>query len=170
MLLWLADGECKVPPFSTHHAGVAGVLSLEDKLLVVKERSKLTGWKFPGGYVNLNEELSAAAVREVFEETGIKSEFKSVLAFRHSLKVQFGRGDLYVICQLEPLTTEITVDAEIDDAQWMNIEELRRVNTHPMLDAVLDLLDRKEPGMREVVMPSTIPGRSPFRLYLPNRK
>ena len=99
MLLWLPEGECKVPPFATHHCGVAGVLTFNHNILVVKEKSKLTGWKLPGGYVNLNEEFGAAAEREVFEETGILSKFDSVLAFRHSLKVQFGRGDVYIICR-----------------------------------------------------------------------
>ncbi len=69
LLLWLGDGECKVPPFGTHVCGVAGVLlDADDKnILLVKEKISLVGWKLPGGYVNLGEDFSAAAVREVFE-------------------------------------------------------------------------------------------------------
>ena len=33
--------------------GVAGVITHENKLLVVKETTKAAGWKFPGGYTEL---------------------------------------------------------------------------------------------------------------------
>jgi len=111
LILWLPDDvPCSVPPFATHHVGVGAVL-LNDKqeILVVKEKSKLAGWKLPGGYVNLGEDIGRAAEREVFEETHIKSRFSSVLSFRHSHNVQWGRGDIYVICKCQPLTTEIKV-------------------------------------------------------------
>ena len=74
LLLWLPNTECKVPPFATHHCGVAGVLFHDNHILVVKEKAKVfkPHWKLPGGYVNLNEHFSAAATREVYEETGIK--------------------------------------------------------------------------------------------------
>jgi len=69
LLLWLPeDVECKVPPFATHQVGVAGAIVKGDHLLVVRENSKVNykhNWKLPGGLVNLNEDLSDAAVREV---------------------------------------------------------------------------------------------------------
>ena len=127
MLLWLAGSECKVPPFATHHLGVgSAVVSMDRKrLLVVREKDRgqgLNAWKLPGGYVNLGEEISAAAEREVKEETGIEATFMEVLAFRHQLKIQFGRGDLYIICRLSARSNEITVDEEIEDARWMEVK------------------------------------------------
>jgi ADP-ribose pyrophosphatase YjhB (NUDIX family) len=59
-MLWLSDGPCKVPPFATHHCGVGAIIIDEnDNILVVKEHknSKLVGWKLPGGYANLGENL-----------------------------------------------------------------------------------------------------------------
>jgi ADP-ribose pyrophosphatase YjhB (NUDIX family) len=77
MLLWLKDDvECKVPPFGTHHCGVGGLVlnEQENTILVVREKARVWAplWKLPGGYVNLGEDLGTAAVREVFEETGIR--------------------------------------------------------------------------------------------------
>jgi ADP-ribose pyrophosphatase YjhB (NUDIX family) len=70
MLLWLPETECLVPPYATHHCGVAGALLVDNKILVVKDIGKpRVGWKLPGGYVNLGEEISSAVTREVFEET-----------------------------------------------------------------------------------------------------
>ena len=39
-------------------------------------------WKFPGGMVDKGESLGDAAVREVWEETGIKAEFIGILGMR----------------------------------------------------------------------------------------
>lgn len=52
--------------------------------------------KLPGGYVNLGEEFGAAACREVEEETGVKTRFRSLLSVRHQHNVSFGRSDMYV--------------------------------------------------------------------------
>ena len=79
MLLWLGQTECKVPPFATHHLGVGGMVVVpsdngnvgDSKLLVVKEKSKIGGWKLPGGYANLGEDIGTAAAREIIEETGV---------------------------------------------------------------------------------------------------
>jgi len=46
--------------------------------------------------VNLGEEFGAAACREVEEETGVRSTFRSLLALRHQHDVSFGRSDMYV--------------------------------------------------------------------------
>lgn len=54
--------------------------------------------KLPGGYVNLGEEFGAAACREVEEETGVKTRFRSLLSIRHQHNVSFGRSDMCVSC------------------------------------------------------------------------
>lgn len=131
--LWLQKGKPDTTPrFATHQLGVCGVVLREDtkQLLVIQERrSQFTLWKFPGGLADLGENIGDAAVRETFEETGIKTDFASVIAMRqqHTHPGAFGRSDLYVICRLRPLTFDISpCDHEIAQCTWMSVEELRQ--------------------------------------------
>ena len=171
LLLWLpADRESTVPAFATHQLGVGALIVNKNKeLLVVKEKSKVAGWKLPGGYVNRGEDLGVAAVREVMEETGIKCKFDSVLSFRHSHDMQWGQGDVYVICKCEPLTTEIKIDTEIDDATWMSVADFEKQNKTEMMAKIISDLPNFD-GTRELrpmTMKSIVPGRMPFKFYSP---
>lgn len=128
---WLHDRPDPTPQFATHQLGVCGVVLRADtqEVLVVQElKSQFTMWKFPGGLADLGEDIGDAAVRETFEETGIKTEFASIIAVRqqHEHPNAFGRSDLYVVCRLLPLTFDIAhCEREIARCQWMPIEELR---------------------------------------------
>lgn len=112
--------------YSLPYQGVGGcVISDDNKILVVKERKNadIVGWKLPGGLVNLGEEFSDAVKREIYEETGVATIFESILSFRHSHNIQFGRSDVYIICKLKPTTktsdlAKVKVDNEIADAKW----------------------------------------------------
>ena len=69
-----------------------------------------------------DENIVDAVKREVLEETGIETEFVSLVCFRHLLNFRFGCSDMYFICQLKPLTQQIKMDPrELADAQWMNV-------------------------------------------------
>lgn len=67
------------------------------------------------------ENIGDAAIREVFEETGVKAEFVSLVAFRHVQNGGFDCADMYFVANLRPLTFEIVIDNEISDAKWMKV-------------------------------------------------
>jgi hypothetical protein len=59
----------------------------------------------------------------LYEETGVATIFESILSFRHSHNIQFGRSDVYIICKLKPTTktsdlAKVKIDNEIADAKW----------------------------------------------------
>ena len=41
-----------------------------------------TSWKLPGGLMDLGEEIGEAAAREVYEETGVRAKFQSLVSMR----------------------------------------------------------------------------------------
>lgn len=105
-----------MPPFATHQVGVAGfVLNPSHQLLVVKEwrdlpqggRVPSPEWKLPGGLLDRGESFEEGAVREVLEETGVRTRFASILAFWHRHGLTWGKSDLYYVARMEALSDAI---------------------------------------------------------------
>lgn len=69
----------------------------------------------------LGENIGNAAIREVLEETGVTTEFVSLVAFRHVLSGSFDCADMYFVTNLRPLTFDIVIDKEILNAKWMKV-------------------------------------------------
>ena len=71
-----ADGpdicaDCGRPTYADPKVAAACIITIEGGLLLVKRaiEPQIGKWSFPSGYVNRGEDVEAAAVREVVEET-----------------------------------------------------------------------------------------------------
>ena len=136
-----------VPTAKNHTLGVGVVVFNGDDLLVVKDRIHQT-YKLPGGFIDDNENITQAVVREVFEETGIEVEFELVVSLGHFTPAQFGESNLYVISMAKPLTTKIEIqdNDEIIEARWIDVSEyLNREDVLPYNKAIVKnaLLNKK---------------------------
>ena len=60
---------CHIPFIQT---GAAIIIRNENKEIILQERTDRDKWGLPGGCQDLGEDLRVTAVREAFEETGIK--------------------------------------------------------------------------------------------------
>ncbi|KAI1888231.1 hypothetical protein AGOR_G00182900 [Albula goreensis] len=145
--LWLGEGESRLPLYATHQVGVAGAVLDETngKVLVVQDKNKTkNAWKFPGGLSDPGENIGDTAVREVLEETGVRSEFQSLLSVRqqHNHPGAFGMSDLYLICRMRPLSFHIEFcTQECLRCEWIDLEELARTgHTTPITSRVSRLL------------------------------
>ncbi|EDV32859.1 uncharacterized protein Dana_GF21920 [Drosophila ananassae] len=128
MFQWLPkDESSNLPNYAHTLMGVGGlVINDKDEVLVVTDRFAMipNSWKLPGGYVEPRENFVDAAIREVAEETGIQSEFKSLVSLRHSHYGNFGCSDVYIVVALKPLNLDFKrCEREIARVQWMPIEE-----------------------------------------------
>ena len=115
-------------PFVPTHSIGAGALVFNEKqqVLVVRERMlNHIGFKLPGGHIELGEKISEAIVREVFEETGIHSEFVDIQGFASKEVFRFGKPNIYFLCRLKALSTQIDIQDtdEIEEAKWCDVSE-----------------------------------------------
>ena len=177
--LWLRKDSNKVPEFATHHVGVgAVVVNSRDEILCVRElRHNFMPWKVPGGLADLGEHIPEAAEREVYEETGIRAKFHSILSFRHAHGLANGRSDLFFVCRLDPIEerdedgnvvipTPVPQECEIAAAEWIPLSDYKDMvngvttkTGHPMMRHVMDLLEKGvHIGQRDIN--SFIPGRA----------
>lgn len=118
-----------VPSDASHFIGAgAVVISPERELLVVVERyhakDRPNFFKMPGGLLNFGEHLADGVMREVYEETGVRTRFESVVCFRHQHGYRFGKSDIYFVCRLAPISKDIVMDPEeIAEARWMPVDD-----------------------------------------------
>lgn len=145
-------------------------------------RNNYRPWKLPGGLADLGEQLDVAAKREVMEETGIDCEFESIIGFRHTHGLQFGRSDLYFVCKMVPVENSdeegnaiipkpVAQADEIAAADWVPLTEYKAMvngenggEPHRMMQKMMSLYESGE-SIQPTVMSSIVPGRGPSNLY-----
>lgn len=73
---------CSRYPFTTIGVGGVVINSKEQFLLIKEKKGIYLGWKFPGGLADPNEEIYDVAIREIYEETGVETEFETLITMR----------------------------------------------------------------------------------------
>lgn len=120
------QGISEIPFKPTHTIGAGAVVTSGNKILVVKERLMSSkGFKLPGGHMELGESIAATAIREVWEETGIRARFVSVNGLVNKFPYRFDKANIYFVCRLAALTQDIHIHQpeEIQEAKWIDIQE-----------------------------------------------
>lgn len=117
-----------IAPRPHHFIGVGGiVLNERNEILVVVDKYYSNKYKFPGGFVDARENLADAAVREIFEETGINAKVESLAFFRQIHDNIFRKAefsDIYFVFKMKALSLEInTQESEIEEGRWISVDE-----------------------------------------------
>jgi ADP-ribose pyrophosphatase YjhB (NUDIX family) len=90
---------------ATPKVDVRGVVFLENKLLLVRERSD-GRWTLPGGWADIGESPSESVVREIREESGYETRCARLLAVLdrskhpHEPPFLFHIYKLFILCQI----------------------------------------------------------------------
>ncbi|KAL6281857.1 hypothetical protein ACE6H2_012786 [Prunus campanulata] len=175
LVYWIPQSAHTLPANATHRVGIGAFLINHNReVLVVQEKGgqyRGTGvWKLPTGVVDEGEDIFAAAVREVKEETGIDSESVEVLAFRQSHKSFFEKSDLFFVCMLRPLSFDIQKqEQEIKAAKWMPFEEYAAqpfVQKYELLKYIHDICKAKMDGKYTGFSPVPSTSYSVLKTYL----
>ena len=138
MTQWLLNSPSRLPMGPTHQVGVGCFLvhpTDPTRMLVVQERTGPAAasrvWKMPTGLVDPGEDMHDAAVRECWEETGLKVHTLGLLALRQAHPTEQGTtrrtvSDLFGVCRValddpNDVDSGVACPTEIAALQWMSI-------------------------------------------------
>ncbi len=142
-----------IPPYASHYIGAGGVvINSRDELLVVHEkvgrRGRPRSYKLPGGAMHEGEHLVDGVVREVYEETGVRTRFKVLVCLRNLHGYRYGKSDIYFVCRLEPLSHRIVIQAEeIEECLWMPVRQYFEADNVSTFNKLIVRAAMKSPGL-----------------------
>ena len=104
-----------------YRVAAKAVIIKNDKVLLTKDSEDI-GWTFPGGGIDIGENVDQAIIRELSEEIGISAD--DVVVLPTKLPVSIGhvkdgipRCNIHVAVSLN--TDEISPTQEIVELQWI---------------------------------------------------
>ena len=116
------------------------------KVLLI-HRPKYDDWSFPKGKLNDGEAIDQAALREVFEETGLECRIIRPLVvcrYRYRRRKTDDKPKAVHYFLMEPLNDTLSVDGdEVDRAEWLSTADAARILTYRMDRETLDSLIEK---------------------------
>jgi ADP-ribose pyrophosphatase YjhB (NUDIX family) len=139
-----------------YNVGVGGAVVHEDRLLLVRRASRRGrgNWQVPGGFIEPDETIEQAVIREVMEESGVKTEVRGVLGIRNRYDPDVDNS-LYVVLLLNPLDTRPQPDNhEVDRAGFFSLEEIRGLEQVPAIN--LEIAERALSTDRRILDPKTV--------------
>lgn len=115
--------------------GAAIIIRNQDGQILLQERTDRNKWGLPGGCQDLGEDLRVTAVREAFEETGIKLDPNEIVLIDtlsgESRKNSYPNGDivynntsLYLADVNITDATSLKGDSETKRLQFFNVEDV----------------------------------------------
>ena len=114
------------------------------------------------------EHIKDAAVREILEETGIQTEFDSLICFRHWHQYRYEKSDIYFVAKLRPLSSNISMqEEEISECLWMPVEKyLQNETIHSFNKSIVRAAVNNE-GIRPFSMEGYEP-KERYEFFMPS--
>jgi len=151
-----------------YNVGVGGAVVNNGRVLLVRRASRRGrgNWQIPGGFIEQDETVEQAVVREVQEEAGVTTSVRGVLGLRNRYDEDNGNS-LYIVMLLSPVSGEPQPDNhEVDQAAYFTLGEIRAIEQISPINvevAARALSDDKRLHCPQVV---TQAGRAPYTLFL----
>lgn len=116
-----------------YNIGVGGAVVRDGHLLLVRRASRRGrgNWQLPGGFIEPDETIEQAVVREIQEEAGVAAEVEGVLGLRNRYDPESGNG-VYIILLLRQLGGTPRPDGrEVDQAGFFTLGQIRKLSPLP---------------------------------------
>ena len=139
-----------------YNIGVGGAVVRDGRLLLVRRASRhgRGNWQLPGGFIEPDETIEQAVVREVQEEAGVIGEVEAVLGLRSRYDPDSGNG-IYIIMLLNPISGEPAADGrEVDHAAYFTLAEIS--NLSPLPPVNWEIAQRVLSGDRRLLSPKPL--------------
>jgi ADP-ribose pyrophosphatase YjhB (NUDIX family) len=151
-----------------YNVGVGGAVVRDGRLLLVRRLSRRGhgNWQVPGGFVEQDETIEKAVVREVEEEAGVTTEVQGVLGIRNRYD-EDGGNSIYVVMLLDGLSGDPKPDMiEVDRAEFFTLEEILVIEQIGAIN--VEVAKQALSAHHRVLFPQTITqaGRGTYTLFL----
>ncbi len=129
--------DCSRPVFHNPAVGVAVVLQRGNEVLLARRNRSYAGmWCIPCGYVEWDEDIRDAAVREMAEETGLIVQLGEVVAV-HSNFHDANQHTVGVWFAGTVLSGDLQPGDDVDTVAWFALDELPDTLAFPTDERVL---------------------------------
>ncbi len=157
-----------------YNVGVGGAVVRDDRLLLVRRASRRGrgNWQVPGGFVEQDETIEQAVVREVAEEAGVETQVQGVLGVRNRYDPDNGNR-LYLVLLLNPLKEKADPQPdqqEVDRAEYFTLDEILALPQVPAIN--LEVARRALVDDRRLLNPQILShvSGSTYTLFVGERK
>jgi 8-oxo-dGTP diphosphatase len=116
----------------------AAIIISDGQVLMVRRREKegQLSWQFPAGEVEPGETGEEAAVRETYEEVGLKVSAAELLGER--IHPATGRRMVYIACNVLDGTPYVADEEELAEVEWCDRAKLSSYVPYPFFGPVQD--------------------------------
>lgn len=123
--------------YPTHIVAVAGIIQ-DDKENILLVNTYSRGWEYPGGQVEIGENLIDALMREIKEESGVDAEVVSLIGIYSNTqeKINYRTGDkittkvmLDFLCRYKG--GDLCTSDETSKVMWVNKNEVLNYIKNP---------------------------------------
>ena len=123
----------------------------DTKYLLLKHKEEGGGhWDFPKGHVEKGESEKETALREIYEETGLRVkifwEFRESVSYFDNIN-KVGKVVVFFLCEANSLKVNLAVD-EVEDYTWLEFNEALSKLTH---DNAKNLLKKANEFVKKIV-------------------
>ncbi|MFZ3590641.1 NUDIX domain-containing protein [Bacillus sp. DJP31] len=149
---------------------VAGlVIAPSGEWLVVKKKyGGLKGkWSIPAGFVEANETIDEAVLREVHEETGIHGKIQGILGVRSGvIKNEISDNMIIFSLKMERDQSIIVQQTELYEARFMHPEDIKiNPDASVLLQFYMEMQEKQLTSMNDSINPGNQFGYSSYKLF-----